>query len=130
MSRAQAAADAAAQQRDARRKIGAMAAGYGASGVDPGQGSPLDILSDAAEQSMLDAQNITYKGEVRAIGYSNAAANDRAAASRASTAGFVNAASSLIMGGAGLFHDYPNFFGGGGNDFASVYGTAGNSIGV
>lgn len=96
----QGAAAAAAQHRDAVRKLGLMQANYGASGVDQSTGSPLDVFSDAVGQSTLDNLNTKYNYQLKALGYNNSATLDSAAASEATTSSYLSAAGSLL-GGAG-----------------------------
>jgi len=100
VSRSQAAADADIQKRESYRRMGAIRAAYGAAGITT-EGSPLDVLTNSAEMAELDRQNIIYKGEVRATGYENDAALERARGKAAMTAGYFGAASSLLKGGAG-----------------------------
>lgn len=100
----QGAAAAAAQHRDAVRKLGLMQANYGASGVDQSTGSPLDVFSDAVGQSTLDNLNTKYNYQLKALGYNNSATLDSAAASEATTSSYLSAAGSLL-GGAGKAYD-------------------------
>ena len=102
LARSQAAADADAQQRHARQVIGAARAGYGASGITL-EGSPLDVLESSAANAELDRQNILYKGELRAMGYSEGAALDRVRGDSAQRAGYEKAGSAILMG-AGKYY--------------------------
>lgn len=95
----QAAANLSQQQTDAYRKLGAIKAGYGASGIGT-SGSPMDVLADSFTQSELDANTIIYNGKIKAAGYTNTANLDNASAANARSAGYTNAASSLLLGGA------------------------------
>lgn len=97
VARAQAAADAEAQQRHARRVIGAARAGYGASGLSV-EGSPLEVLEMSAANAELDRQNILYRGELRAMGYESDAALETARSDAADRAGYIQAGSALLMG--------------------------------
>ena len=85
------------QQTDTYRKLGALKAGYGASGVT-NSGSPLDVLADSFTQSELDANTIIYNGKVRSAGYTNSANLSNASAANAKTAGYTKAASSMLLG--------------------------------
>lgn len=87
----------AQQQIDTVRKIGAIKAGYGASGVTS-DGSPMDVLADSYTQSEMDANTIIYNGKVRAAGFTNTANLDTAAASNAKIAGYTDAASKALLG--------------------------------
>lgn len=107
----QAATDAEAQQRDARRRAGAMRAGYGASGVTM-EGSPLDVLEDSAITAELDRQNILYKGRIRALGFEDEATLYDMSGSNAEKQGNSRATATLVGGlgnaagkayGAGMF---------------------------
>ncbi len=109
VARASAAQDAEAKDRENRIRLGAIAAGYGASGVSLA-GTPLDVLADSARQAELDRQTIVYKGELRALGFSDSAAMDRAQAKNAKRAGYFKAGSALLSGASSL---YGNFGGGG-----------------
>lgn len=91
-------ADLARQQTDAYRKLGAIKAGYGASGITQA-GSPMDVLADSFTESQLDANTIIYNSKIKAAGYTNTANLDDASAKNARAAGRTNAASSLLLGG-------------------------------
>lgn len=99
IARQQAGADAETQRRNSMRAIGAMRANYGASGVTL-EGSPMDVLESSAAEAKLDEMNIRYKGELRAIGYKDEAALDRASAKTAKQQGLMGA-TSAIVGGVG-----------------------------
>lgn len=96
----QGAAAQAAQRQDAMRKLGLMSANYGASGVDPTTGSPLDVFADSVSQSTLDNMNIKYNYQLRALGYQNSSTLDDATAKNATTSSYLSAAGDLL-GGAG-----------------------------
>jgi hypothetical protein len=57
--------------------MGAIRAGYGASGVDA-SGSVLDVLSSSASNAALDHETIIYRGRLAAAGYANEAQLDDA----------------------------------------------------
>lgn len=101
IARATAAQDAEAKDRENRQRLGAIAASFGASGVTAA-GTPLDVLGDSARQAELDRQTILYKGEIRALGFSNTAALDTAQAGNAQRAGFFKAGSALLSGGVSV----------------------------
>lgn len=118
VSRQQAQADSILQQRESRRKIGAIAASYGASGVEL-EGSPVEILALSASDAELDRQTIIYKGEVRAVGYENDAAIQDKAASSAKSRGR-QAASNILLGGLGrVVGMMPGSFGGSGGGYGA-----------
>jgi hypothetical protein len=97
IARQQAAADAESQQRDARHKLGAMRAAYGASGITA-EGSPIDVLESSAAMAELDKQNILYKGELRAMGYADEAALEKTRGNNAMNSAYMKAGSSLLTG--------------------------------
>lgn len=92
----QAEADAQMQERRARQVHGSIVAGYGAAGVE-GE-SMLDVLSMSAQQAALDESTIRYRGNLKAMGYHDNAALDRMAGETAERQGYLNAASSFLMG--------------------------------
>lgn len=96
-ARQQAAANAQAQDREARRRIGAARAGYGASGVAL-EGSPLDIIEQSAMEAELDRQNILYAGDLKAQGFENTAELERSRGKNAMTGAIFKAGSSLLTG--------------------------------
>lgn len=95
-------AELAMQRRHAAKAIGGMRAAYGASGVAM-EGSPLDVLEDSVAQAELERQNIGYQGVLRAQGYQVDASLSRAGARNAAAGGYMNAASSLLSGGAQIY---------------------------
>lgn len=91
---------AAAEQQDiaARRKIGSMVAGYGASGVDGGSGSAMDVLADSVRAATLDNLNVKYNYKLKAMGYNNQATLDQSNAKNSSTSGGLNAIGTGLKG--------------------------------
>lgn len=85
------------QQTDAVRKLGAIKAGYGASGVTM-SGSPLDVLADSYTQAQTDANTIIYNSKIKQAGYQNTQALDTAKAGYDESAGYMNAASTALLG--------------------------------
>lgn len=63
-TRAWAAYDAKNQRRENEAALGKTRALYGASGVDVGDGSAIDVMSDDALQGELAALSLIAKGEV------------------------------------------------------------------
>lgn len=102
ISRDQAAADEQRQRIQARRKLGAMRAAYGASGISL-EGSPLDVLEDSAAEAELDALTIRYKGGVGAMGYEAEAGAQRARAKNATTESYYNAGAALLTGASNYY---------------------------
>ena len=112
VARDQANAEVLRQQKVARRTIGAARAAYGAAGVTI-EGSPLDVLEESAVNAELDSQTIRYRGELRALGATDAAALSRFEGRQAERAGYVNAAGQIFgsMGGASAPNTGSGFFG-------------------
>lgn len=98
-ARQQAAANAEAQGRESRRRIGAMRASYGAAGVAL-EGSPLDVIESSAMEAEIDRQNILYSGEMKAQGYENTAGLEIMKGESAVTGSLFSAGSSLLTGAA------------------------------
>jgi hypothetical protein len=88
------------QQQQSRQKIGGITAAYGASGIDSGSGSALDVLGSSAANAELDRQTLVFNGALQAAGYGDEAALDAARAGSAKTAGLTSAAGLLLSGGA------------------------------
>lgn len=99
MTEAQGEAAVEAQQRQQQRQIGAAVAAYGASGVDPSSGSPLDVLQSSVREAALDNASTRYNYDVRADSYRNQSTLDSMQASNASTAGVLNSLGALAQGG-------------------------------
>lgn len=83
--------------------LGAIRAAYGGSGVAAGSGSVLAVLQASAMNGELDRQNIIHGAQVRAINYRNEAVLERAGASNAMTASYLNALASFGGSGARAF---------------------------
>ena len=86
----QAAAQEAQQRRQAARVMASGRANAAASGIEM-DGSPLEVMADSAANAELDALTIRYGGQVRAD-------QERMRGSMARQAGYMGAASSLLMG--------------------------------
>jgi len=109
-----AAAKEAMQRRINGRQQGQIVAAYGASGVDVGQGTPLEVLHDAATEGELQAQLIHYGGEVDANNLMTQSYLDIASGQAASSAAQTGAMSTLLTGGARVSMGAYNLFGGAG----------------
>lgn len=96
----------AEQRQDAERKLGAMTANFGASGIDPSTGTPTDVMSDATSQATLDNLNIKYNYQLKALGYQNTASLDSSAASNDTSSGYLNAAGSALGGASKAYTAY------------------------
>lgn len=102
-------AEAARNDATTRRRVAAGFNAAAASGVDPGFGSPLDVLGDIAAEGALDTQIARWKGRAAGNAQLAQAANFDAsagyasdAAGQAGTAGFIRAGSTLL-GGLGQY---------------------------
>jgi hypothetical protein len=100
IARQEADANAAQQERRARLIQGGAAAEYGASGILGNEGSALDVLASSAGQAELDRQMILYKGQLRGMGFDSQSVLDSYQSSAANTSSYLNAGSTLLLGGA------------------------------
>ena len=94
-------AEAAREGDRNRRRLASSANAFGASGLAL-EGTPLDVMADLASEAALDEQIIRWRGRTQAQGLRTQAAQDRAAASRATTAGYAQAGATLLTAGARL----------------------------
>jgi hypothetical protein len=123
-AQAAAAQNAAIQAAQARQQQGAAVAAYGASGVDPGAGSPLDVLASSAYAAELDRQTILQRGRLQALGFEDQAALDRAASGTAIENGVGSAVGVLLAGGADYYTSFP------GTKTAASGGAPGRGFGL
>lgn len=105
-ARAAAAAQAQQTERDNARKMGQITAAYGASGIDPNQGSPLDVMADMADEGELSKRLVLYQGEVDARAAGQRATLDTMQGKSAQTAGYISAGSTLLSAGARVAGNY------------------------
>lgn len=98
------------QRRANSRLMGSIGAGYGASGVEVGQGTSLDVMSDAAAEGELKTQMILYQAKMKALAYQQQGALDLVGGSNAAAGADAAATGTLLTGlgkaavsGAGLF---------------------------
>ena len=96
----QASDEARQQQRETYLRLGAIRAAQGHSGGTGDTGSVLDVLADTAAQGELDRQNIIYKGQLQARGYSNTATLDTYSGNAAVSRATSTAAGDLFSGAA------------------------------
>lgn len=89
------------QQRENRRRLSAIRAQYGASGLDF-SGSALDVFEDSAMEAELDVQRVDYQGKLRALGENDKAQLARMEASATRTA-MPFAVASTLLSGAGQY---------------------------
>ena len=102
----------AAQREDDFRRArsrdqGTRRAGFGATGVEPGEGSPLITSEDFAAEAELQALRLRAGGELRATRLEQAAALNRFQGSAANRAGFVRGGSLLIRSAGVAFGKKP-----------------------
>lgn len=97
--------EAAAEQEDKRsenrRQLSAIRAAYASNGLEM-SGSPLDVLADTAIEQELDVARIGYRGEMKALGKRDQAAQAQAAGSNAMKAGIVNILGTVVKTGSSL----------------------------
>lgn len=94
------------QDRENYLRLGAVRANQGKAGGAAGEGSVLDVLADVAGQGELEKQNILYRGELKARGYTNTAALDAFGGKNAQTASYLKAGGELLGGGADTYTSY------------------------
>jgi len=114
---ANARAVAATQESDIKYKaglqLGAEKAIAAASGADPNEGSPLQLMTDTAQQTTLDALRAKYQGDVGATNFLNQAQLDRYNAAQDQRSGLLKAGAS-ILNGATSYALYSSRYGAGG----------------
>lgn len=96
-ARRQAEADAERQARQNRRGLAKRRTAYAAAGVTL-NGSPLDLLEDAAIEGQMDVLGIRQRGLEQARQYAISAEKSRNAASAAITLGALGASQQLASG--------------------------------
>jgi hypothetical protein len=79
-----------------RRALASGVAAAGASGIDPNSGSPLEVLADMSGQAKLDEELGRWQARQRSQGYASQANLDTFQARSAKSAGYANAASSVL----------------------------------
>ncbi len=84
--------------REAYLRMGSIRASQGASGGTANEGSVLDVLGDVAGQNELERQQIAYRGELAARGYTNDATLDTFAGETQQKASYWKAGSELLGG--------------------------------
>ena len=83
-------------RQTAERQEGAITAAYGAGGVDPNRGTPLDVLFDQAATAKLNQQLDIYKANVAATSDINQAGLDIYQGNVAQRAGVTGAVGGLL----------------------------------
>ena len=97
-----ASADAEALSRKSRKVIGGIESGFGASGVTAG-GSVIDVIESSAAIAELDRQNILNSGRLKAMGFLEEAALEKARGRRAITGSRFQAASAFLTSASSAF---------------------------
>lgn len=94
------AAEAKARQERKRDKLilSRQRAVFGASGLDPGEGTPLLTMADSARQAELNALNIEWSGRLQSDNFSAESSLRRFEAGAVKEAGYLRAGSSLLSG--------------------------------
>ena len=90
-------------EASAGKAIGQTTASFGAAGVTSDSGSVMNVLAASAANMELDRQNILHGAQVRAINYNNQATMDEIGAKSALQGSYMNALSSIAMGGSKVF---------------------------
>ena len=98
--------EADAQRLRTRLLIGQQRAGFAASGVEVGSGSPLSTTQDAAMFGEMDVLTIKNNAEREAWGYQADAANFRSQARANRLAGNANAGATLLTGASSALGQY------------------------
>lgn len=88
------------QQIAARQTVAGAANTYGASGVDPTNGSPLDVLAEQAGQGALNSEITRWQGQTQANSYLYGASQAGYQADQAADAGALTAGTTLLTSGA------------------------------
>ena len=87
-------------KREKARMLGRQRALYAHSGVLPGTGTPLEVLSDTASMYEQDIANAKYNSQVGIGQQYGESSYLRKQAGSAKTAGYLNAGSTLLTGTA------------------------------
>ena len=105
--RAAAQIEADRKRRETSRVISRQMAVAADSGGDVADPTVLKLMSDVAGEGEMQERQIMYEGDARATSRENNAAALRALAGQQSTAGFINAGSSILSG----FTDWSRYSG-------------------
>lgn len=102
IARTNAAAEADQSRRETMMRLGSIRAAQGASG-GTAEGSVLDVLGMTAAEGKRQEQEITYRGELQARGYTNTAQLEQFSGKQAQTAGYLKAGSELLGGASSAY---------------------------
>lgn len=89
--------------------LGAQKAAFAGGNIDISTGSPLDVFADTARMGELDALTLRYNAETEARGLRQTAHAFGAEAGQLMTAGYTNAATSLLGGGGQVADKWMQF---------------------
>ena len=118
----QAQGQAAIQKQNTEIIEGNVAAGYGAAGIDPTEGSPLDVMAGQAANGELQRQLALYTGSVGATSATNQANILTYEAGAAQRAGTTGAAGTILSGIAKTAYPASTFLGGSGAPAGPSFG--------
>lgn len=96
-ARDQAAFDESRARDQAQRALGARRAAYGGAGITL-EGTPVDVLGDAAGNAEMDALSLRNRGDLDAWGRLADAGAQRTRGRAAMQSGFMDAGSTLLNG--------------------------------
>lgn len=105
-SKAAAKVEAERIRKAGREQAAAANASLAASGVETGEGTALRITSGITEDSEQDAYQTILNGANSASRLQAQAQADRFSGNNAATAGYINAGSSLLSGGAKAYNGW------------------------
>jgi len=108
--REQARTDEATLRRNAESFKGKQRAGFAASGVDIGVGTPLLVIADTARQAEIEAMTVRNRAEIEATGHTASAQSKRFAGDRALASGKAGASSTILSGAGRLLQMGSGFF--------------------
>lgn len=85
-----------------QKTIGGQRAAYGAAGVDPNSGSPLEVMAETARNGELSRLATLYQGVTQQQTADTQAALDRYSGKAAKKAGMIQAGTTVLTAGAKL----------------------------
>jgi hypothetical protein len=112
------------QRIQGKKEIGSMVAAYGASGVTT-EGSPMEVLADSIANAELDALNVRFSGQSKAINLRNEAAYGRYQAREAKRMARISAAASLLGAGGKSYSQMPSSGGSSSSGYSGDYAGLG-----
>lgn len=104
--------EAAANQDRTRRLIATQRAGFGASGLDISSGSPLDILTETAGLGKLDSLRLINNAQREGQGLMAQSEITKYQGDQAQTAGYMNAAATILGSASNGYFGYKKATGG------------------